>query len=227
MIIRACFVAMIVLCAASALKSGELQFSPIQPKVASDTVQIEYNVPFASLKKAKDLHLICYIFTANDQKPYAIQYKMFQMDPSKPDQAVFRTAFVPKDDAFLILMKISDGNKFTDNNNEEFWEMICTSKQGSYIPGSTFRRILTYTDALPKPCARKMHPEKAVELLKEMPKDEIGMFHKNYLKALLGYMTKEIPRDSLQSRLQISYYHFNLIMIMNPSLRLFLKLLGL
>ena len=201
MMIRVCYVAMIVLCAASALKSGELQFSPIQPKVASDTVQIEYNVPFASLKKAKDLHLICYVFTANDQKPYAVQYKLFQMDPSKPDQAVFRTAFVPKDDAVLILMKISDGNKFTDNNNEEFWEMICTSKQGSYIPGSTFRRILTYTDALPKPCARKMHPEKAVELLKDMPKDEIGMFHKNYLKALLGYMTKEIPRDSLQSKI--------------------------
>ena len=65
MMIRVCYVAMIVLCAASALKSGELQFSPIQPKVASDTVQIEYNVPFASLKKAKDLHLICYVFTAN------------------------------------------------------------------------------------------------------------------------------------------------------------------
>jgi hypothetical protein len=162
---------MIVLCAASALKSGELQFSPIQPKVASDTVQIEYNVPFASLKKAKDLYLICYIFTANDQKPYAVQYKMFQMDPSKPDHAVFRTAFVPKDDAVLILMKISDGNKFTDNNNEEFWEMICTSKQGSYIPGSTFRRILTYTDALPKPCARKMHPEKLSESI-------IGLYDK-------------------------------------------------
>lgn len=53
MMIRVCYVAMIVLCAASALKSGELQFSPIQPKVASDTVQIEYNVPFASLKKQK------------------------------------------------------------------------------------------------------------------------------------------------------------------------------
>ena len=181
-------------------QAGSLKIQNSSPRKGKDTVFIQYTGLKAKASKAKKMYLIVYNYTAEEIKPYAVQYPL-EMLPSKSvlaDSLSFKGFFVPKNDAVVLLMKVTDGYKYSDNNEGQYWEILPTELDGSLHKGQTLRRVASYCESLPNACARKQDFKKAFELLQNSQDVSLTGFQKDFYMNVIPFMEKKFNRDSLQ-----------------------------
>jgi thiol-disulfide isomerase/thioredoxin len=181
------------------LNAGTMQIQNAMPKRGIDTVVIQYTASKASLAKAKKIYAIIHNYTARDKKPYALQYALESFPTAKSkDSLSFIAKFVPKSDAALILMKVGDGAKYSDNNSENYWELLPLDKDGKIPEGQSLRRIISYSESFPEECARKQNIPLAMEILQNKKDYSLTTFQRNFFERILPFMSKQIDRDSLK-----------------------------
>jgi thiol-disulfide isomerase/thioredoxin len=181
------------------LNAGTMQIQNSMPKRGIDTVIIQYTASKASLAKAKKIYAIIHNYTAREKKPYALQYALEAFPTAKnKDSLSFIAKFVPKSDAALILMKVGDGAKYSDNNSGNYWELLPLDKDGKIPEGQTLRRIISYSESFPEECARKQNIASAMEILQNNKDYSLTTFQKNFFERILPFMAKQIDRDSLK-----------------------------
>jgi thiol-disulfide isomerase/thioredoxin len=181
------------------LNAGTMQIQPAMPKRGIDTVVIQYTASKASLAKAKKIYAIIHNYTARDKKPYAVQYALESFPTAKSkDSLSFTAKFVLKTDASLILIKVGDGAKYSDNNSGNYWELLPLDKDGKIPEGQSLRRIISYSESFPEECARKQNIALAMEILQNNKDYSLTIFQKNFFQRILPFMAKQIDRDSLK-----------------------------
>ena len=181
------------------LNAGTMQIQPAMPKRGIDTVVIQYTASKASLAKAKKIYAIIHNYTARDKKPYAVQYALESFPTAKSkDSLSFIAKFVPKNDAALILVKVGDGTKYSDNNSGNYWELLPLDKDGKIPEGQSLRRIISYSESFPEECARKQNIALAMEILQNNKDYSLTTFQRNFFERILPFMAKQIDRDSLK-----------------------------
>ncbi len=175
------------------LNAGTMQIQPAMPKRGIDTVVIQYTASKASLAKAKKIYAIIHNYTARDKKPYAVQYALESFPTAKSkDSLSFIAKFVPKNDAALILVKVGDGTKYSDNNSGNYWELLPLDKDGKIPEGQSLRRIISYSESFPEECARKQNIALAMEILQNNKDYSLTTFQRNFFERILPFMAKQI-----------------------------------
>lgn len=184
---------------ASTLHAGTMNISQTSPKRGKDTVTIIYTASKASFAKAQKLYVIVHNYTALEQKPYALQYALEPYPDKKDKDSISLIArFIPKKDAVMLLMKVTDAKQYMDDNGNQYWEILPKEFDGSIPQGQDLRRIMSYSESLPEACARKKDIDKALQILNTAPESSINGFQRDFLKSVLPFMKKQINRDSLQ-----------------------------
>jgi len=191
-----------LLCMVQSMESGTLNISIANPIRGKDTVTLYYSASKASLSKAKKLYVIVHNYTANEQKPYALQYELEPYPNAKDkDNVTFITKFVPKNDAALLLLKVTDASKYQDNNDGLFWEITPKDENGAIPAGQTLRLIASYSESLPEQCKRKSNIQLALQYLSTTTDSSLSPFQRNFFATILPFMNKEYNRDSLQKKM--------------------------
>ena len=181
------------------LNAGTMQIQTAMPKRGIDTVVIQYTASKASLAKAKKIYAIIHNYSAQDKKPYALQYALEASPiPKSKDSLSFIAKFVPKTDVALVLMKVGDGAKYSDNNSGNYWELLPLDEDGKIPEGQSLRRIISYSESFPEECARKQNIVLAMEILQNNKDISLTTFQKNFFQRILPFMAKQIDRDSLK-----------------------------
>ena len=128
-----------------------------------------------------------------------MQYALeaFPIAKSK-DSLSFIAKFVPKTDAALILLKVGDGAKYSDNNSGNYWELLPLDKDGKIPEGQSLRRIISYSESFPEECARKQNIALAMEILQNNKDYSLTTFQRSFFERILPFMAKQIDRDSLK-----------------------------
>lgn len=191
-----------LLCMMQTMKSGTMNIVNSNPVRGKDTVTVYYTAPKSSLTKAKKLFLIVHNYTENDQKPYALQYALEpNPDTKSKENLTFIAKFIPKSDAVLLLLKVTDAGKYTDMNDGLFWEITPKDEKEGIPAGQSLRMISSYSESLPEPCKRKTNIEMALKLLESSKDGSLTTFHKDFFATILPFMNKQFNRDSLQKRM--------------------------
>lgn len=186
------------------LNAGSMHIQQVNPKRGKDTVVIQYTASKSALAKAKKLFVIVHNYTAREKKPYALQYALEPNPMAKSkDSLSFIASFVPKKDAALILVKVGDGAKYSDNNTGNYWEILPLDIDGKIPEGQALRRIISYSESFPEECARKQNIQLAMEILQGNTDYSLSMFQRNFFHAILPFMAKNIDRDSLKKAMSI------------------------
>ncbi len=187
-----------ILCA-STLYAGTMSISQTSPQRGKDTVSVIYTASKASLAKAQKLYAIVHTYTALEQKPYALQYALEpNPDRKEKDSISLIARFVPKNDAVMLLMKVTDAKQYMDDNGGQFWEILPKEFDGSIPKGQDLRRIMSYSESLPEACARKKDIDIALQILNNAPESSINVLQRDFFNSILPFMKKKINRDSLQ-----------------------------
>jgi thiol-disulfide isomerase/thioredoxin len=173
------------------LMAGTLEYKPASPQIPTDSVQVEYSGK--KLDNA-DLFLIVYTFIRDEHKPIASQFLLKTGKNGK-----LQAAFKPAAEAVYLLMKVTDGQSFTDNNEGAFWEIFPVGKDGKALQGSYIRAALSLVDAMPPNCARRPDPSKALAFLAKEPDNGKGNFQRTFITNTCRYMLKQISADSLRA----------------------------
>lgn len=171
------------------LNAGTMQIQTAMPKRGIDTVVIQYTASKASLAKAKKIYAIIHNYSAQDKKPYALQYALEAFPiPKSKDSLSFIAKFVPKTDVALVLMKVGDGAKYSDNNSGNYWELLPLDEDGKIPEGQSLRRIISYSESFPEECARKQNIVLAMEILQNNKDISLTTFQKNFFQRILPFI---------------------------------------
>jgi len=176
------------LCSATYLGiTGELKVDP--------TIEYGSDISFEYIPSKEDSYtkpwVLIYSFNKNNVKPTAYQVAL-----NSDNKARFATPA----DAVFLMYKVSDG-KNTDDNGNQFWHSIVTSK-GKPVRNAHFRVAISYLGQLPENCRRMTSLSKAEESL-ELEIRESG---KNALAqaglAMLNYDSKKLTKEQFEQKIK-------------------------
>lgn len=176
------------LCSATYLGiSGELKVDP--------TIEYGSDISFEYIPSKEDSYtkpwVLIYSFNKSNVKPTAYQVAL-----NSDNKARFATPA----DAVFLMYKVSDG-KNTDDNGNQFWHSIVTSK-GKPVRSAHFRVAISYLGQLPENCRRMTSLSKAEENL-ELELRESG---KNALAqaglAMLNYDSKKLTKEQFEQKIK-------------------------